>query len=210
MQDILKEYWDSILLKYTDTLYSDELFSNLINRYSDESRYYHNTTHIQKMLDFSMEFSDAIKEIETLQLAVFYHDIIYNSLSKKNEIDSAALAVQQLSETLFSAEKIKLMEQFILSTQKHFPLIANNSDLQYFLDFDLAILGTSQNTYMDYAEKIRKEYKWVPAFLYNSNRKKVLEHFLNRKEIYFTEAFRNKYESIARENMKYEIEVLLK
>ena len=29
MQDILKEYWIDILPNYTDTLFSDELFSNL-------------------------------------------------------------------------------------------------------------------------------------------------------------------------------------
>lgn len=209
MQDILKEYWNSILPKYTDTLYSDELFSNLINQYSDKSRYYHNTIHIQKMLDFSLEFSNEIKEIEVVQLAIFYHDIIYNSLSKNNETESAALAVQELTKTSFPSEKIKLIEQFILSTQKHFPLI-ENTDLHYFLDFDLAILGTTQNIYIDYAEKIRKEYKWVPDFLYKRNRIKVLEHFLTRKEVYFTEVFKNKYETTARKNMQYEIDVLLK
>lgn len=209
MQDILKEYWNSILLKYTDRLYSDELFRNLINQYSDKSRYYHNSTHIQKMLDFSLAFSDKIMEPEVVQLAIYYHDVIYNSLSKNNETDSASLAVQQLSKTTFSAEKIKLTEQFILSTQKHLPL-TEHPDVYYFLDFDLAILGTSEDIYQDYAEKIQKEYKWVPSFLYTKNRTKVLEHFLSRKEIYFTEIFRNEYESVARKNMQYEIDVLLK
>ena len=210
MQDILKEYWNSILHRYTnDTLYSDELFSNLIQHYSEDSRHYHNTMHIQKMLDYSLEFSNEIIDTDVVQLAIFYHDIIYNSLSKTNETDSASNAVQQLSKTSFPAEKIKLIEQFILSTQKHFPLI-ENIDLHYFLDFDLAILGAEQVVYAEYANNIRKEYKWVPSFLYNKNRKKVLQHFLERKEIYFTEIFRNKYEIIARKNMQFEIDVLLK
>lgn len=208
MQPTVKEYWNAIILKYTDELYADELFSNILQHYSEKDRHYHNLTHIQKMLDFSFMYEDKIQDIDTLQVAIFYHDIIYNSLSKNNEIDSAALAVEQLSSTNFPKEKIRLVEQFIVSTQKHFLLIAH-SDLDYFLDFDLAILGTERTVYEDYAEKIRKEYKWVPSFLYNKNRKKVLQHFLEREHIYFTATFRNQYEIIARENLVFEIEVML-
>jgi predicted metal-dependent HD superfamily phosphohydrolase len=209
MQDILKEYWNSTILKYTDELYADELFSNIKQHYTESSRCYHNQTHIQKMLDFSFLYADEIQDADTLQLAIFYHDIIYNSLSKNNEIESAALAVEQLSKTNFPTEKIKLVEQFIVSTQKHFPII-EQLDLPYFLDFDLAILGTERSIYIDYAEKIRKEYKWVPTFLYNKNRKKVLQHFLEREHIYFTEIFRNQYEENARKNLLFEIDELLK
>jgi len=209
MQDILKEYWNAVLLKYTDTLYSDELFSKLIQHYTESNRHYHNINHIQKMLDFSSELSSEIKDKEVIQLAIFYHDIIYNSLSKTNEIDSAALAVLELSKTNFPAEKIKLVEQFIISTQKHFPLI-EDTDLYYFLDFDLAILGTERSVYESYVEKIRKEYKWIPGFMYKKARKEVLQHFLEREHIYFTEIFRNNYEANARENLKFEIEVMLK
>ncbi len=210
MQDILKEYWNSILLNYTiEVLYVDELFSNIISKYSEDTRQYHNTKHIQKMLDLSLEFTDELIDSDVVQLAIFYHDIIYNSLSRTNETDSAALAVQQLSKTNFPTEKIKLIEQFILSTQKHFPLL-ENADLHYFLDFDLEILGTEHAVYIDYAEKIRKEYKWVPSFLYNKNRKKVLQHFLEREHIYYTETFRNRYEAIAIENIKFEMEEILK
>ena len=208
MQPTVKEYWNAIILKYTDELYADELFSNILQHYSEKDRHYHNLTHIQKMLDFSFMYEDKIQDIDTLQVAIFYHDIIYNSLSKNNEIDSATLAVEQLSSTNFPKEKIRLVEQFIVSTQKHFLLIAH-SDLDYFLDFDLAILGTERTVYEDYAEKIRKEYKWVPSFLYNKNRKKVLQHFLEREHIYFTATFRNQYEIIARENLVFEIEVML-
>lgn len=209
MQDVLKEYWNSTILKYADKWYADELYDNILEHYSESNRYYHNVTHIQKMLDFSLLHIDKIQDVDTLQLAIFYHDIIYNSLSKTNEIDSAKLAVQDLSKTNFPTEKIKLVEQFIISTQKHFPII-EHTDLHYFLDFDLAILGTERDIYKSYAEKIRKEYKWVPTFLYNKNRKKVLQQFLERECIYYTEIFRNQYELIARENLVFEIEVILK
>ena len=210
MQDILKEYWNSILRNYTnDTLYTDELFSNLVQHYYEDSRHYHNTTHIQNMLDLSLEYYGALKDIEVVQLAIFYHDIIYNSLSKNNETDSAALAVKQLSKTSFPAEKIKLVEQFILSTQKHVPLL-ENTDLYYFLDFDLAVLGAARSVYTDYANNIRKEYKWVPSFLYKKNRAKILQHFLEREHIYFTEDFRTRYEVSARENIKFEMDEVLK
>lgn len=209
MQKTLKEYWNKILLKYCDINYADELFNNLILQYSNKNRHYHNYNHIEKMLSLSEEFSNKLIDIEVLQLSIFYHDIIYNSLSKTNELDSAKMAIEQLSKTTFSAEKIKLVEQFILSTQKHYPLI-EDSDLSFFLDFDLSILGAEKSIYEKYAKNIKDEYKWVPSYLYKKNRKKVLHHFLEREQIYFTEIFKNKYEKIARENIKFEIDEILK
>ena len=44
--------------------------------------------------------------------------------------------------------------------------------------------------------------------MYNPGRKKVLEHFLKRESLYFTDSFKNEYEIQARENLKREIELL--
>jgi len=76
------------------------------------------------------------------------------------------------------------------------------------LDVDLAILAASREAYTRYTHAIREEYKIYPYFLYKKGRKKVLQHFLERKQIYFTEEFQAQHEANARENLRWEIATL--
>ena len=48
-----------------------------------------------------------------------------------------------------------------------------------------------------------------PNFLYKKGRRGVLNHFLNRENIFFTSHFQNQYENIARENLNWELENLI-
>ena len=75
------------------------------------------------------------------------------------------------------------------------------------LDFDLAILGQDWGIYESYTQNIRKEYKLYPDFLNNPSRKKVLENFLNRKMLFFTEKHQDLFEEKARGNLR-EIKLL--
>jgi predicted metal-dependent HD superfamily phosphohydrolase len=44
--------------------------------------------------------------------------------------------------------------------------------------------------------------------MYNKGRKQVLKHFLDRDSLYFTEYFKEKFETQARKNIKRELELL--
>ena len=79
-------------------------------------------------------------------------------------------------------------------------------DNAYLLDFDLSILGSDWDSYRNYTIQIRKEYKIYPDFMYKSGRKKVLQHFLERETLYFTEAYQVTHENRARENLKKELQ----
>ena len=70
---------------------------------------------------------------------------------------------------------------------------------------DLAILGTTSNQYQKYAVAIRKEYNYLSDRDYQVGRKKVLNQFLARKKIYYTDYFYQRLESIARNNIRAEI-----
>ena len=78
-----------------------------------------------------------------------------------------------------------------------FPL---NNDEKWMIDFDLGILGQPWNRYFEYTKQIREEYKSVPNFMYKRGRRKVLQHFLNKSNIYATDSFYEQYERQAREN----------
>jgi predicted metal-dependent HD superfamily phosphohydrolase len=76
------------------------------------------------------------------------------------------------------------------------------------LDFDLSILGQDWEIYEAYIQNIRKEYKLYPDFLYNPSRRKILENFLKRKSLFFTEKYQDILEDKARVNLIREIKLL--
>ena len=80
-----------------------------------------------------------------------------------------------------------------------------DSDTNYFMDADLAILGADDDLYNLYTRQIRKEYKFYPDLLYKPGRRKVLQHFLQMDSIYKTSYFKDKYEWQARKNIKREL-----
>lgn len=126
--------------------------------------------------------------------------------SNSNEEDSAKLAMQKLTEIRYPAEKIAKCANMILATKSH--ELSEDTDTNYLIDADLAILGKSPYDYQKYKEQIREEYSIYPDFMYNKGRKKALTHFLQMETIYKTPYFQKKYEQQARLNISNELETL--
>lgn len=105
-------------------------------------------------------------------------------------------------------------KNLILMTQKH-QLDDNLSDSQkhdasYFLNMDLAILGSKPSVYQTYAQAIRKEYSHFSDGAYKQGRAKVLTTFLQRPRLFFSDAFFEQFEATARQNLQSEIQQLNK
>jgi len=176
--------------------------------YSHKSRYYHNLEHIYNMLLQAEKVKNKIEDFHTLKFAIWFHDIIYKPYKKNNEEKSSNLAKSHLKILNFDEKRTKDVQNLIISTKKHQLILGKNDDNAYLLDFDLSILGADWKTYENYYQNIRKEYKIYPDLLYNPIRKKILNHFLERETLYFTEVYQTKYEIQARANLNKEIELL--
>lgn len=185
---------------------ANDLWLEISTKYSESKRHYHTIAHIETMVADLNEVKNKITDWDTTLLALFYHDIIYKISSNTNEEDSAKLAMKRLSEIGYPEKKIVKCTNMILATKKH--EFSDDIDTNYFTDSDLAILGKSSEVYQKYREQIRTEYYIYPDLIYNSGRKKALQHFLQMKKIYKTESFFKKYEKQARINLKNELEQL--
>lgn len=183
---------------------AEELFKKLTKEYQSENRKYHNLEHIEKMLSFLRLYNHEIKDNIGLKLAVYFHDVIYNTKAKDDEEQSAQYAQSHLTQLGISGDTIAHIMALILATSKH-EVIEDDTDSAIFLDADLAILGANKEDYDEYATKIRREYFWLSDEEYRIARKKVLQDFLNRPRIYFTEKAVKELELRARENIKREI-----
>ena len=201
--------WNTLALKYSE---DEELISTywdeIKTHYNSKSRHYHNLSHIYNMLLQIEVLESSIINYDLCRFTIWYHDIIYKSTKKNNELKSAEFAKNRLKPLDLDEKSIEIVQKLIKSTQKHELVLRENDDNAYVLDLDLSILGSNWDTYKKYTDNIRKEYAIYPDFMYRPGRKKVLSHFLNRDTLYFTDYFRNKYENQARENLKREIELL--
>jgi predicted metal-dependent HD superfamily phosphohydrolase len=185
----------------------EELCVFLIDKYSEKHRAYHNLSHINALLTHAEKFKEKFADFESVQLAIWFHDVIYNSKRFDNEAESAKIAVEFLWKLNMPKIRIESVERMILATSKH-----NSKGLDFdgklFLDLDLAILGQNEDVYQNYSNAIRREYSYVPWFLYKRSRRKILENFLQREFIYFTQEIQQDFETQARINLANEIKTL--
>ncbi|CAA9199525.1 hypothetical protein FLA105534_02665 [Flavobacterium bizetiae] len=172
--------------------------------YSGKSRHYHNLTHIAAMIESFETYRDKLNKPNEILFSIFYHDYIYKSSKKDNELKSAEFALSILPENI-SFDR-QLVFDAICATQQHQHNILE--DINWLIDFDLKILARDWEDYKIYFEQIRKEYGIYPDFLYKPGRAKALKHFLENEFIFQTEEFRNLYEEKARVNIEKEILLL--
>lgn len=203
--DTLNNVWNQLLEPYTKSqALIDQGFELIIQHYSAPHRHYHNVHHLYALLQLQLEHSDLIADNENFLLAIFFHDLIYDVKQADNEEQSAMAAAEYLWQTSYPAADIEGVMHIIRATKTHVNT-SGHPDLDYFLDFDLSILGTSADVYAGYAKQIREEYNIYTDDVYNAGRKKVLQHFLDQPSIFKTAEFQEQKETIARQNLQTEL-----
>lgn len=173
--------------------------------YGDPARSYHNWAHIDAMLDDldgvrrGGEFADvAFPEVE---LAIYFHDVVYDAQASDNEAKSAAI-FRKFSVGI-DVVSVSHIAALILATAKHEP--SEDASARLLLDLDLAVLGVPARKYDAYAAAVRKEYAHVPEDKWRKGRAQVLERFQQRPAIYQTRHFSQRLEQQARQNIKREL-----
>lgn len=178
----------------------------LQNAYAEKHRHYHTAEHISaclQYLDTARHFAEHSAEIE---LALWFHDAIYKPRSSTNELDSANWCSEFLQANKVDSSVIERIHQLIMITC-HNAVPATN-DEQLLVDIDLAILGAPEDVYWQFEANVRKEYQWVPGFIFRAKRKEILQGFLQRERIYHHKHFFNGLEAQARENLRAAIDRL--
>ncbi|TKK71655.1 hypothetical protein FC093_01120 [Ilyomonas limi] len=203
---MIEQLFKEILAKYTNNESEVTLLWNsIVNHYTSAPRHYHTIQHLDHLISELLPVQPQIKDWDILVLAIVYHDVIYNVLKHNNEEESAMYAQKELAAILHT-EQLEQLSRFIMATASHSKSI--DTDINYFTDADLSILGAGSDNYLLYTEQIRKEYRCYPDAVYKRGRLKVVAHFLQMDQIYKTRYFADKYEQQARINLMQEFERL--
>jgi predicted metal-dependent HD superfamily phosphohydrolase len=169
----------------------------LEKRYSEPHRQYHNLSHVDAML----ALLDLPQGNPAMELAIWFHDAVYDPRAGDNEERSARLFQKSLGGSL-DATKATDVVRLILATDHSKPP-RGSLDESLIRDVDLSILSADPADYLAYSAAIRDEYSHVPDQEYIIGRQAVLMKFLSSR-IYQTETF-SVFEGAARRNIESEI-----
>jgi predicted metal-dependent HD superfamily phosphohydrolase len=184
-----------------------KLFSDLVAHYNGDGRHYHDLEHIRNVLGAIGRMEARAENATAIQLAAWYHDIIYEIDAKDNELRSAEYAIDALQDTPLSPETIELIAEMIRATDisKDPP---DELDFRILLDADLATLASNYEYYDKNARAIRREFAGLSDPEYRVERQRLLNKFLKRERIFLTPGMFETSEAKARENIQREIDSL--
>jgi len=202
----LQARWVALLQPYAKQPALEQGFEQLVTRYNEPPRYYHTLGHIESCLGFLDQVAAKISDPFSIEVAIWFHDVIYDPLRADNEAASAEYAQSFLAEIGIAPPQITKIVQLIHLT-KH-PATPETDDEKYLLDIDLAILGAEPELYEQYTQQIRQEYSFVPIDNYRAGRAALLQKFLEKERIFATDYFYDRCEERARANLSTEIEQL--
>ena len=193
---MLKNKFQTLCQNFTkDHKLVNTLWKEIEEKHSEPTRYYHTLKHLEHI------YSELSKPDAVTEFAIFYHDIVYDVSCSDNEEQSALLCAKRLTLLGVKSKLIEEVTKLIIETKTHEPSSKHNA---LFLDADLAVLGSSKDVYKTYTQNIRKEYATYSDNVYSEGRKSVLKHFLEKKTIYISDYFYDKYEQHAQKNILIE------
>ncbi len=177
---------DYILSKYINILseyYTKDVIDNLIGRWNEPHRFWHNMKHLLFLLrkideyflldeNVNLYMTDTYKNFI---LAAFWHDAIYDPRATDNE-EKCVIAFHNswTNGDILFAENVKIVIGMIRCTkERKLPL---DSMEKTFWMFDNDILFNGSNTdLIDYENKIFKEFQFVSYEIYKAKRIEFLK-----------------------------------
>lgn len=183
------------------------LFDELVTKYTEPHRHYHTLEHLADMFRVAGRLATAENNMVAIQLAIWFHDAIYDPKAHDNEAQSATWFREAMKPFRWPEATINQATMLIIATA-HTASPPDDADAKVLLDADLAILSADAWKYQRYQAAIRQEYAWVEDTAYRIGRTKVLQQFLARERIYQTPRFYDMGEQLARQNLQAEIDTL--
>jgi predicted metal-dependent HD superfamily phosphohydrolase len=173
------------------------LLERLSAAYREPHRHYHTLQHLEECFARLQSIGSLAQHPAEVELAVWFHDAVYDTRRHDNEERSAEWARRVLSPV--SSEVSQRVASLVLATRH--AAAPEGIDAQVLVDVDLAILGAPAARFDEYELQVRREYAWLPLPLYRRARRQILEGLLARAAIYATAQFVERYEAQARANL---------
>lgn len=178
---------------------SQVVYQKLLDAYNEPHRVYHNLTHITNCLTIFDQVSELLDNPDAVELAIWFHDIIYKIEDSDNEQLSANLFMA-LTDGLFNNEFRGTVYQHIMATCHNCSSITN-SDTKLIVDIDLSSFGLPWAKFLNDNKNVRAEMCHIPDEDYNQKQMSFQLSLLNQPSFFKSDYFHEHYEAQARSNI---------
>jgi predicted metal-dependent HD superfamily phosphohydrolase len=178
----------------------------VIAAWSEPHRRYHDLSHLAAVLGLVDALAPAADDADAVQLAAWYHDVVYDPRSAENEARSAGRARAGLR-GLVSDERVAEVERLVLLTAGHDPA-PDDANGAVLCDADLAVLAAPPEAYAGYASAVRAEYGHLSDADFTAGRIAVLERLLALPALYRLPEDDERWTAAARANLGAELALL--
>lgn len=181
--------------------------ADLLGRWREPHRHYHDAGHLAAILAAVDELADAAGDPDAVRYAAWFHDAVYDGRPGEDEAASARLAREVLTALDRPAALVDEVERLVLLTAGHDPE-PGDANGAVLCDADLAVLAGGPADYAAYAAAVREDYAHVPDADFAAGRAVVLAGLLGRPALFRTETGRRRWETPARRNLETELVLL--
>lgn len=154
----------------------NNMIDQIIEKWCESHRYYHNIDHLFDILDsLETEWSEGnidIAEYQVLSVSALFHDVIYDPRSNQNEEES----IKYYKDTVTDIDQRVI--NVILSTK--YRKEPDNRLPQIFWNIDNSILRSDINDLLEYEVRIRKEFQFVDYSVYKEERINFLKSCIGK------------------------------
>lgn len=221
MSDYLKRRWAKTLetAGLVEKPERVSLIDDIIASYSEPHRKYHTCRHLEQCFKLLDEMFVEVPQRAAVELALWYHDLIYKPLGENNEAMSGYVAQNIATVRLGASGELARAIHVLILLTTHKPvehptnefvlktLLDNESLLKasrVVLDVDLSILSVSDLEFDAYEDEVRAEYAMVPDEIFGPARASIMARFLMRPALYTTPQMKTR-EPQARANLERSI-----
>ena len=178
----------------------DALFAQLKGAYAEPQRHYHTLQHLGECLAAFDNVHAQAEHAHEVELALWFHDAIYDIRGHDNEQRSAEWARDALRSAGAPADAAGRVHDLVMATRH--TAVPSGRDEQLLVDIDLAILGAERARVDEDEQPLRGAFAAGPGCLLRRRRRQILEGFLDRPAIYSTPYFHEALEARARDNLR--------
>ncbi len=197
-----------------------ELGESLLQAWEQPHRAYHHSGHLSQMLtDLDRLYAHRAQAGSTplaLILAAWFHDAVYEGAPGEDERRSEQLAGTSLEPLvaagLLSTDELQMVSLLVRATATHelpesaeLPAGYEVTDIEFFLDADMAILAADSVRYRRYLHGVRSEYSHFDDEAFRTGRTTFLRSVLGRERIFLSEEALTLWEEPAQANLRAEL-----
>lgn len=178
----------------------EAVHASLLRQYAEPLRRYHTLQHIRRCLRDLDWARLLVPDPDAVELALWFHDVIYVPGAPDNELRSADWFQGMAQGRIAASERVRDM---ILSTTHRF--VPADRQACFTADIDLADLACERACFVRDEALLRAERPDLDDAAYDRSVRAFLSTLSAREHVYHTEVFRSRCEEQARANLAWRL-----